>query len=266
MAHALRAEGIAPDGTKAPRPHDKAPPLAPSKLDKHRKMMNPDTGCLERRLAQVPELCWIRKSLHGIVEAENAKTSHTMNKPWLSKIPGTNTSLAEVIAKTKIGGSMCSDPARLRKEFSSGKAQALLKEKNCGAKPPGNPPTVTQRQVGKPRGPSFRDDVSSEDEMKNHWLDCCKTCLKQGFTMPLTKEQGNLNFVIAPVFMAWQPNDPLHLKSRPVMNHTGVNTDLQATMPKFKATGGGQRRQEKWRKWATWSLRSISSKDTRRSR
>jgi len=43
---------------------------------------------------------------------------------------------------------------------------------------------------------------------------------------------------MAPAFMAWQPNDPLHLKPRPVMNHTGVNTVLQATMPKFKATGG----------------------------
>ena len=87
-------------------------------------------------------------------------------------------------------------------------------------------------------GPSFRDDVLSKDEMKKHWLDCHKTCLKQGFTMPLTKEQGKLNFVVAPVFMAWQPNDPLHLKSRPVMNHTGVNTVLQEAMPKFKATGG----------------------------
>ena len=238
MAHTLRAEGIAPDGSKAPRPYDKAPPLAPSKLEKLRKMMDPNAGYLERRLAQVPELYWIRKSLHDIIEAENTQTSYTMNKPWLTTIPGTNKNLAEVIATTKIGGSMCNNPARLRKEFSSGKAKALLKEKNCGAKPPGNPPTVTQRQVGKPRGPSFRDDVLSEDEMKKHWLDYYKTCLKQSFTIPLTKEQGKLNFVIAPVFMAWQPNDPLHLKSRPVMNHTGVNTVLQETMPKFKATGG----------------------------
>ena len=238
------------DGKPIPQPGELMQPIPEERLRKLRQFYD---ETLQARIQQCPELEAFDEKIIETLAGQAFRATKVWEEPTRS-----GPSLLETQEAEPVGGSTTRQIHRWREAFTTKAAKHILRHDDGHAIIPA-PYEMTQAEIGRPRPPSYRDSILSEEEMREQLILQCVKQMIERTARATNKTDDRAAEVIVKYFFQFKAGDTDHRKPRGCLNLEKANEPAKTVLKKTKKRSGSQASRDNTHPDDTASLADATS-------